>query len=91
MEEFYAKFVENLLTRIDIETVKMQSRNAKTLKMETNLNILADEMNEYNTFKVESRKMAQTRLVQSLKMHVKHGNKLADRGIWDLRKDHIQW
>lgn len=42
--------------------------------MHTNLNMLADEMTEYNTVKVDSRRQAQTRLVQALKMNITHGN-----------------
>lgn len=83
--------LRNLLSRIDKKSVKAKAMNTKQSKMLTNLQIMVEELNEYNEVKVESRRQAQQRLVQSLRMHVAHAFGLADRGVWLLRDDHTKW
>ena len=50
--------LRNLLSRIDKKSVKAKAMNTKQSKMLTNLQIMVEELNEYNEVKVESRRQA---------------------------------
>ena len=63
IEQLYEMLLRNLLSRIDKKSVKAKAMNTKQSKMLTNLQIMVEELNEYNEVKVESRRQAQQRLV----------------------------
>ena len=91
VEELLQAVLDKLIDRVDIKTIKARSRRIKAQKMQTNLQLMSDELTEHNNVKVVARSQNLARLDQTLNMAIRHAHMMMDKGIWDLRRDHIKW
>ena len=91
VEELYEWLLDALLSRVGLDHLHRLELTESAKRLHINLRKMSEELAEFNSGKVVAHRLSQARLLQSIKMHTKHAYDLADRAIWDYRKNNINW